>query len=436
MNIFWILEDALRPDHMGCYGYVKPTTPNCDRLAAEGVRFETCISTASHTLPPIISMITGQNAATHGIVNPRRFDLWKNQGMWENVRTPLHTLADNGYLVDGELVMRWQPLGFTRDTPAADIEHYFRQHQQDRWFFYAEPYPTHLPYNPPEDYFRMFLDADYEFPPGSDERLSVVRSRLIVRPSGVISKLEAGEDDPIPDDDSDDAHKRTVGEADLLPEDAPAVRALYDGEARVFDDMVGRWIETLEQLGILDETLIIITADHGEELMERGHVGHCSCNLMGTLYDESIKVPLILRYPKLLPAGKVVTQQVSHIDIMPTLFDMLHLPAIPDADGSSMMPLIRGQASTFRPETYAETTPAGWQALAADKREIWCVRTEQYKLILHTDRNRPDYRRYELYDLTADPGETDNIYDRQLAAAASLQASLDEYITQARRHNG
>jgi arylsulfatase A-like enzyme len=329
--------------------------------------------------------------------------------------------------------MRWQPLGFVRDTPAAKIEDYFREHRGERWFFYAEPYPTHLPYNPPEAYFRKFLDEGFEPSAASMQRLEVVRSRLIVRPSGVISKMEAGEADPIPDDDADEAHKRTVGEVDLQTEDAPAVRALYDGEARVFDDLVGRWLAALEETGQLDETLIILTADHGEELMERGHVGHCSCNLKGTLYDESIRVPLILRYPERLPAGRVVGRQVSHIDIMPTIYDLLGLQTPEAFEGESLMALIDGRESGFREEVFAETTPAGWQALAADGRELWCVRTDRHKLIARTDRDRPQQREWELYDLRADPGETRNLAGHRPQIEAPLREKLEGYIRHARR---
>ena len=121
MNIFWILEDALRPDHMGCYGYPENTTPTCDRLAREGARFESVIAVASHTLPPIVSMLMGQMAATHGVVSPKRYAQWITNEYWRKRRTPLRILADQGYQVDGELVMRWAPLGFTRDTPGDKI---------------------------------------------------------------------------------------------------------------------------------------------------------------------------------------------------------------------------------------------------------------------------------------------------------------------------
>ena len=431
MNILWILEDALRPDHMGCYGYPKPTTPNCDALARDGVRFEAAIATASHTLPPIVSMIMGQTAATHKIVNCAIFARWKNEGLWRDARTPLHILAEHGYLVDGELVSRWAPLGFTRDTPGDAIAEYFGKHREHTWFFYAEPYPTHLPYNPPEEYVDLFLADGYAPSAGTRERTDVVRTFLIVHPSGMISKLEAGEDDPLPDDETDEAHKRTAGTVDLLAEDVPYVNALYDGEVRVFDDMVGRWVARLKELGLYQDTLIVLTADHGEELMDRGHVGHCSCNLNGTLYDESIRVPLIMSCPGRLPRGVTVANQVSHIDIMPTIFDLLGLQPFPRFDGTSLLPLIRGDVPTFRPEAYAETTPAGWQALHDDQREIWCVRTEQWKLILNTD-SRDSFRAFELYHLATDPGERRDVFDQQGGEVVGLTGKLNDYIARAR----
>jgi arylsulfatase A-like enzyme len=216
------------------------------------------------------------------------------------------------------------------------------------------------------------------------------------------------------------------------------VRALYDGEVRVFDDLVGEWIATLEELEVLEDTLVIILADHGEELLERGYVGHCSCNLKGTLYDESIRIPLILRCPKLLPRGRVVDTQISQIDIMPTIFDLLGIEATDLMEGSSALPLIEGRSRTFREDCFAETQPAGWQALQSDDREIWCVRTASWKLILNTTRSGP-VRRYELYDLKRDPGELRNLYEADGArhpASPALGSKLEDFILRARRRDG
>ncbi|MBU0716243.1 MAG: sulfatase-like hydrolase/transferase, partial [Verrucomicrobia bacterium] len=179
-------------------------------------------------------------------------------------------------------------------------------------------------------------------------------------------------------------------------------------------------------------TLIIITADHGEELMERGHVGHCSCNLKGTLYDESIKVPLIMRYPRKLPQGKVIQRQISQIDIMPTVFDLLDLPKPSWMDGRSTLPLINGGAVEFREEVYAETTPAGWQALENDDREIWCVRTEEWKLILYTTADRHE-KRWELFNLKSDPAEIKNIFDQRRDICDGLMPKLTAYLERAAR---
>ncbi len=423
MKILVILEDAVRPAHMGCYGYSKDTTPNCVRLAREGVRFENCIAVSTHTFPPLVSIITGQTTATHGLMSAVDYRAWRYGDLWEGHRTPLHLLGDAGFLIDGELVTRWAPLGFPRD--ADDLEQYMEQNRDKPWFFFAEPYPTHLPYDPPQEYYDMFVDDDFQPSAETLERLDIVRTRMILHPPDVQSAMEAGREDPI--GDGDEAHQRTIAVVEFQPEDAPGIRALYDGEMRVFDDLVGRWIAKLEQLDQLDDTLVIIISDHGEELLERGHVGHTSCNLKGTLYDECLRVPLIMRYPQKLPAGKVVTQQVSQIDIMPTIFDLLGLELALPHDGASTLPLIRGETERFREEAYAETMPAGWQAQDGDERRIWCVRTLEWKLIMNLDPATAT-RTYELYNLRDDPGERNNICDQEPAKAAELQAKLEAHM--------
>jgi arylsulfatase A-like enzyme len=420
MNILFILEDALRARNLGCYGYPKPASPNCDRLAAGGVRFETCVAVSAHTFPPIVSLLTGQTPFTHGLMTPKDYTRWRHHDAWRGRRLPLHALADAGWLVDGELVCRWGPLGFARDMN--DLEAYLEAHRGRQWFYFAEPYPTHLPYNPPQAYYEMFVEPDFRPDDATRRRLDIVRSRMILHPPDVKAAIEVTQEDAIGEGDA--SHKRSSAIVEFEPQDAPGVRALYDGEVRVFDDMVGRWLAKLESLGILDDTLIILTADHGEELLERGHVGHTSCNLKGTLYDECIHVPLILRCPKWLPAGAVVRQQVSQVDVMPTLFDLLGLEMPLPPDGQSLLPLITGQSLTFREESFAETPPAGWQALPGDNRRIRCVRTAEWKLIVHHDPTSGT-ERSELYNLTQDPGERLNLIDKEPTTARRLRASLE-----------
>ena len=419
MNVLLIMDDALRPDHMGCYGYGKNTTPNCDRLAAEGVRFESCIAVASHTFPPVVSMMTGRDTATHGLMTAKDYEVWIGR---PRVRTPLSVLAENGYLVDGELVMRWAPLGFERDCD--DFDEYVEAHRDRSWFYFAEPYPTHLPYDPPREYYEMFVDEGYAPDAAARARLETVRTRMILHPPDTQAAMEVGQTDAI--GEGDDAHKRSSAVVEFEPGDEPGVRALYDGEARVFDDLVGKRVAKLESMGLLDDTVIVIVSDHGEELLDRGHVGHTSCNLKGTLYDECIRVPLILRAPGRLPAGRVVKNQVSQIDLAPTVFDLLGLDLSLPVDGSSLLPLIRGGTDAFRPYAFAETPPAGWQALADDERRMWCVRTAEWKLILHEERPG-GARRFELYNLLDDPGERADRFGREPRVSDPLRSALEDF---------
>jgi arylsulfatase A-like enzyme len=428
MNTLFIMADALRPTNLGCYGYKKNTSPNIDRLARNGVVFKNVIATSPHTVPPVISLMTGLSSAMHGVFNQKTFGEWLKR---KPEKTPLHLMQENNIVVDGELVMRYHPLGFKKDTKTEDILSYFQKNSTKRWFFLAEPYSTHLPYNPPDKYYKMFLPSGLEPEKESWDKLSVVKSRLLVYPPGKTSRLEAGEKDVLPDDDIDESHKRTFGIVELTEKERPFIEALYDGEVRVFDDLVGSYIGELSRLGIIDDTLIIITSDHGEELMERGHVGHSSCNLSGTLYDESIKVPLIMHLPKKLPAGKVIDDQIAQIDIMPTLFELLGLDLTTRCDGKSLIPLICSKEKSFREFAFSETIPAGWQALDSDKREMWAVRTNNYKLIVKSQFFSNDFE-YEFYELDKDPDELRNCFNPGLTIYKELEKELIGYINLAR----
>jgi len=127
-----------------------------------------------------------------------------------------------------------------------------------------------------------------------------------------------------------------------------------------------------------------------------------------------------------LPAGKVITRPISQIDIMPTLFEMLGMSAPDFMEGSSLLPLIRDGSADFREENYAQTTPAGWQALADDDREIYCVRTKLWKLVMHTDARRSAMR-YELFDLANDPGETRDVFEDRSDIVSELLPKLEDY---------
>ena len=207
----------------------------------------------------------------------------------------------------------------------------------------------------------------------------------------------------------------------LSEEDRPSIMALYDGAVRNLDMEIERHVRKLEELGILDDTLIIITPDHGEEILERGSLGHASCSMAGTLYDENIRIPLIMRYPKALPQGRVIETQVSQVDIMPTIFDILGYSMPELTEGHSLLPLIKGKDIDFEEETHCETLVCGIQTLDWDKRIKWAVRTPHKKLIYSQD---PVGNYYELYNLKNDPEEKVNLIDKEPKISNELKKKL------------
>lgn len=425
MNVLLILGDALRRDHMGCYGYQKNTTPTIDRLAREGIVFRNCASNSAHTAPPTLSILTGMDAVTHGIMTAQDYAPWIQHDPWRERPLPLRVLARSGYRVDGDLVKRFAPAGFTEDRP--DLEGYLEERRAARWFYFAQPYPTHLPYNPPQAYVDEFSEPGYVPGTASQARLNIVKRAMICHPTGTRAAIETGQEEAIRDEDMDETHARSSAIVDLEPEDAPGIRALYDGEMRVFDDWVARHLRKLETLGILDDTLVAIVSDHGEELMERGYVGHSSTNLNGSLHDESMMVPLILWHSTRLPRGRVVEPLVSVVDVMPTILDLLGVEPGEAMDGRSLLPLARGEVSEHRETVFAEVPPAGWQRLIGDERRIRAARTADWKLICHMDLTRPA-KRYALYDLRADPAETKDLYRPDHAQAVALGRALDAHF--------
>ena len=422
MNILLIIADALRRDHMGCYGYDRNTTPTIDKLAREGVLFKTCASNSAHTAPPTISIATGFDSTTHGVMTAQDYAVWMTQDPAHTRRTAIHALSESGYRVGGDLVKRWAPLGFTADDP--DRFAFMEANRDVRWFYLAQPYPTHLPYDPPPEYYKAFVPEGYHPDEDSRRRIDVIRRAMICHPTNTTAAIETDQDEVLPDEEQDEAHARSSATVDLQPEDATGIRALYDGEMRVLDDWMAETLKRMQQAGVLDDTLIVLLSDHGEELMERGHVGHSSTNLSGTLYDESMMVPLIMWHPHRLPKGRVVESLVSVIDVMPTIADLLGLDLPTTVDGQSLVPQINDTATTRREFAFAEVPPAGWQRLVSDERRIRAVRTADWKLICHLNLKGPD-KRYELYDLQADPGEQHDIYEPEHTQAVRLRAALD-----------
>ena len=428
-NVLLIVADALRADRLHCYGHNWQTSPVIDRLAEEGVLFKQLIAHSSHTLPCVGSIFTGLDPLSHGLTDPRTHI----KHSWGNWKTPFQILEQSGFTVGGFDAYMYYHFGHRINIEnGAQAAPFLEQHQDNPFFLWQFIEQVHLPYNPKPPYDTAFLPKDYSVSKSTAERLKIVKSTMIIHPSGILSQYELdqveGRDNAFEADaDREINYTRSATALDFQSEDRIPIAALYDGEVHTLDDRIGEYISKLEELGILDETIVVVTSDHGEELLERGNVGHASCSLAGTLYDEAIRVPLIVRYPRCLPSGKIIETQISQTDIMPAIFDLLGLQMPVEAEGRSFLPLIHDRRTDVVEETFAETLPCGWQTLKDDHRRMWCIRTPKWKLIYNDFKPQAESY-YELFDLEKDCGEKNNVFEHNPGIAENLKQKLHNWM--------
>ena len=342
-NVILISIDSLRADHLGCYGYERNTSPNIDRVAAQGARFRTALSTTSWTLPSHMSMLTSRYVLSHGVIA-------RNDGLPEKIPTLAESLKTAGFATGGVVaaafldarygfargfdsydesaiaVKMYQPnlvagpapetikLAHSSDPAAESTDlamKWVQEHQDRRFFLFLHYWDVHFDYDPPPPYDTMF-DPDYQ---GS------------LSPEGFIFNR---------------AINRKMDRRDL-----EHVLALYDGEIRWVDDHLGRLLRQLDQLGLSGRTAVIITADHGDEFFEHGGKGHTK-----TLYSEVLHVPLIIRAPG-VPAGLLVETPASQVDLMPTVLDLAGVPGPAAMEGLSLRAALRGEDLPARKEVHA-----------------------------------------------------------------------------------
>ena len=438
-NVLLFIADALRADRLHCCGNGSETSPAIDALAREGVLFRQMIAQSANTMPCVVSAFTGLDPVVHGLTDPRTH----SRHSWGACKTPFDRLEQAGYDVAGQDDWLYFHLGRHRlIADEAQSLSYIGAERDHPFFLWRIPEHTHLPYDPPPPYDTLFLPPGTQIGAAARRRREVVRTRMIVHRPGLLSKFEqeqaggrAGDTWSAGIERDESLSHRSAASLALEPEDYPWLAALYDGEVRALDDEIGRCVELLRGRGLLDDTVVVVTGDHGEELLERGSVGHTSCSLAGTLHDEAIRVPFIVRYPRSLPRGKLIDAQVSQCDIMPTLFDLLGLSMPAGVQGRSLLPLAHGRTDQGRQEAFATTLPCGWQVRDGDERLIWCVRTPRWKLIRH-DRSPGELERFELFNLELDPGETTDLFSQRPEVAAPLEEKLAEWMKTATGNRG
>lgn len=430
-NILIISLDSLRPDHLCGYGYHLDTTPNINGLAKEGVIFKQVVSEGNWSMPGAFSLHTSLYPPVYRTGNQTGA-----QVVPEGFAAPAKILKKYGYEIEHGAYV-YQNSGFDTKIEGANTEDFtplikaIENYKEKKFLLYYQYTGISLPYNPPEPYDTMFFPKNYIMTKSSIVNLDLVRRARCIRK---LSHATAEQKEeflknfaPTKVPQKGAPAEFFLGFADLQPEDAIPIRALYDGDLRWTDELLGKVFDKLKELGLFDQTLIIISADNAEELMERGNVGHASESAEGTLFDEMIKIGLIMRYPKIIPADTVVDTQVQTLDIFPTIFAMLGLEIPKDYQGKSLLPLIKGDQKKVRDYAFSEGTPAGNNQLKDDLRMMKSVRSERWKLIKYENFSREAY--YELYDLKKDAQEKKNVINEELPVASELKTALQDWLS-------
>ena len=409
-NILLFTVDACRPDHFGCYGYSRNTTPNIDKIASEGVLFTQAFSQSAWTTPGMISIFTSLYPPIHGVDA-------KDRTLKDDVLTLPRVLKENGYVapvlpkfVD---IQNYWHLGFDvvdkerfSGEEGEDLLKLLEAYKDQRFFIWYHYHGLHLPYNPQNPYDKIFQEDIFSGVSAETEAVTLVKAKSVIKNGSV----------------SFNSTERKV------------VVALYDGQVRQLDDYMKQLMERMKQWSILDNTLIIITSDHGEELFEHGFIGHASTSLNAKLYDEIIHIPLIIWWPKKIK-HKVVGDLVQQIDIMPTILDMLGIPPFEGLQGYSLVPSIQGKpANNLRP-VFCETILGGFQSTKEmEEIRLRCVRTKEWKLIYintpasDVSRGGLNEGKYELYNLRSDPKEERNIFENHPDVVKELKKKLFQWI--------
>ena len=405
-NVVLVVADALRADHVSANGYARDVTPNLDRLVAgEGVTFRQATTVAPWTFPANAALMTGRL--------PFRLNAtWDNTTLAPNELRLAEVLQRVGYATAGFVsapFVRSAPHGFGQGFQVYDDSVSYKgvlesgslaasvnaaaQSWLRAWspgtqplFLFLYYFDPHTWYNPPPPYDTRY-DSSY---------------------TGTLTPnvFRNGED---------------VVSGKIVPSsrDVEHLLALYDGEIAYWDAMFGSMLDFLQGRGLLDNTLVLVTSDHGDMFGEHGKWTHGNC-----LYEEVLRVPLLMRYSGVIPRGAAVDVPVQSMDIMPTVLEWLGLNAPAGVDGASLRALAEGRAAPPRDvfsEIEGSSEPGHWASWLAPRSDLRSIRRGNHKYIHHVRDSSAD----ALYLLgSASPYETTNLIDADPATAQQMRRAL------------
>jgi len=395
-NVILIGIDTWRADHLSSFGYDRLTMPSVDTLASQGFRFINAYSTTSWTLPSFLSILTSLYQSSHGVVSSEYKLAPCHVTLAEILRNEGYSTAgfisgtylkrtfgfDQGFDKYEESVTSAQLIKTYDDVTSARVtrlvEDWLRSNYTRPFFIFAHYWDPHFDYIPPAPFDTIF-DPDYT---GKIDGRNFM-SNPEVRP-------------------------------DMDPRDLSHIVALYDGELRWTDSNLSHLFRTLEDLGILDRTIIVLVGDHGEEFFEHGGKGH-----RNTLYNEVIHVPIVFWLPRI--QGRVVQTPVSTVDIVPTILDLIGIEPPQAGDGISLTPLMGLGSSDTKP-------PRGRPIYSELSTFLACMIRGDWKIIHDSKANT-----WELYDIATDYGETTNLAAEMPDTLANLRSELLHWLDSQRR---
>jgi len=401
-NIILISIDTLRADHLGCYGYERPTSPTIDTLASQGLLFEDVTSTSPWTLPSHGSLLTGLYPSHHTL-----------KSFYTCLPSDVVTLAEilksrdfsTGAIVNSFYLS--QRYGFARGfddfTYIKEIAHLRTPSevgdQAIKWLSVSRGKPFFL--------FLHYMDVH------SDYASLPVYEKLFDRRYQGIADGSTGQ-----------LMDFRFGRIKFSQADAERLIDLYDAGIRQMDDQIARLFGFLESRKLLSNSIVIITSDHGEEFLEHGGVLHSR-----TQYQELIHVPLIFCGPG-IPESERIKHMVSNVDVMPTLLSMLDIPGPSSTDGFDLCNLWQRPNSKLpRRYLFAEASEHSFIPLGDNVRHDIkrSIRYPRYKL--HYDRLTKET---QLYDLQYDPGEKTDVVSEHTSLADSMFSDLENFMTTGR----
>ncbi|MEM8606984.1 MAG: sulfatase [Myxococcota bacterium] len=387
-NAIVVMIDTLRADHVSAYANTRVKAPALDAFARGGVVFERDSAVEDWTKPSCATMLTGLYPNTHKTQSdsgklPTSVKMVSEEMKSQNVSTG--AFIANGY-VSGKFGFEkgWDAYtNYIRENKRTEAEHVFtdafewierKAEGGERFYAYVHTIDPHVPYDPPDSFLELYEKEPY---------------RGSIAPRSTALLLEGIKKGTFKPTAADKRH----------------IRALYDGEISYHDKWFGDFMDKLGKAGLLEDTVVIVVSDHGEEFWEHGNVGHGH-----QIHQELIHVPFIMSWKGSLPEGARVADNQDHCSLVPTLFDAMGLTRPEYLEGNSVLGIARGEATP--------APAAGFSTHQGEREAAWCGR---YKLLQRGPIST------SLFDVDGDPGCQNNLKNSHPIALTTMRAVLGQF---------